>query len=137
MTTTIRRVAYVHVTVKDQPGAAAGLLSQLAAADVNLLAFTAVPVGPALTQLVLYPEQLEQMVSASRRIGLETSEPQQALLVQGDDRLGALADVHDRLAAARVNVYASYGVSDGRGGYGYVISVRPQEFERAAAALDV
>jgi hypothetical protein len=34
-------------------------------------------------------------------------------------------------------VFASTGVADGRGGYGYIIFVRPEEYERAAEALDV
>jgi hypothetical protein len=48
-----------------------------------------------------------------------------------------LADIHRRLYEAGVNVYASSGVADGRGSYGYVIYVRPEDFERAAQSLDV
>jgi hypothetical protein len=36
-----------------------------------------------------------------------------------------------------VNVYASTGVSDGQGKYGYVIYVREEDCERAAKALEV
>ena len=39
------------------------------------------------------------------------------------------------LADAGVNVYASNGVSDGKGSYGYVIYVRPEEYDEAAAAV--
>jgi len=63
--------------------------------------------------------------------------PHRALLVRGDDELGALASVHERLYEASVNVYASSGVADGRGSYGYIIHVRPEEYERAASALRV
>jgi hypothetical protein len=56
---------------------------------------------------------------------------------QGDDELGALASVHEKLYQARVNVYASSGVTDGKGSYGYVVYVRPEEYERAAKALEV
>jgi hypothetical protein len=58
-------------------------------------------------------------------------------LVQGDDELEALVDIHMRLSNARVNVYASTGVADGRGSFGYIIYVRPEEFSRASAALGV
>ena len=44
-------------------------LSQLAAADVNLLAFNAVPIGPEYTQLVLFPEQPSKLVHAAERAG--------------------------------------------------------------------
>ena len=55
--------------------------------------------------------------------------------MQGDDELGALAKVHHVLFQARVNVYASMGVSDGKGSYGYLIYVRPEAIDRAAKAL--
>jgi hypothetical protein len=57
--------------------------------------------------------------------------------VQGDDELGALASVHERLFEAGVDVYASTGVTDGRGSFGYVVYVREEQFELAAAALGV
>jgi hypothetical protein len=53
----------------------------------------------------------------------------------GEDRLGALAAIHERLYEAKVNVYASNGVTDGRGGFGCVLYVRSEELDRAAPAL--
>ena len=38
---------------------------------------------------------------------------------------------------AKVSVYASSGVTDGRGGYGYVIYVRGQDYDAALQALGV
>jgi hypothetical protein len=58
------------------------------------------------------------------------------LLVQGDDELGAFASVHERLVRAGVDIYASTGVTDGRGSFGYVMYVREDQFERAVSALD-
>jgi len=40
------------------------------------------------------------------------------------------------LYEANVNVYASSGVADGRGSYRYVIYVKPDDYERAVAALE-
>ena len=48
---TIRRVDYFYATVRDEPGAAHRILSQLAGLGVNLLAFSAVPTGPERAQL--------------------------------------------------------------------------------------
>ena len=42
----IRLVDYYYTTVQDQPGEAYRLLNQLAGQGINLLAFTAVPIGP-------------------------------------------------------------------------------------------
>jgi hypothetical protein len=55
--------------------------------------------------------------------------------VRGDDELGALAEIHGTLADARVNVVAANGVTDGKGSFGYVIYLRPEEVETAAVAL--
>jgi hypothetical protein len=93
------------------------------------------PVGPTRTQLTLFPEESARLVEAARRAGLTLDGPQPALLVQGDDELGALARVHRDLAQAGVNVYASTGVADGRGAFGYILYVRPDEYERAAQVL--
>jgi hypothetical protein len=123
--------------IQDQPGEAYKLLSQLAGLGINLLAFSGVPLGPTHTQLTLFPEDTLKMKNAANRAGLTLDGPHPALLVQGDDELGALAGIHVRLHEASVNVYASSGVSDGRGSYGYVIYVRPEEYERAVKALGV
>ncbi len=133
----IRRVDYFSATVRDEPGEAFHLLSRLAELGINLLAFTGVPVGPMHTQLTLFPEDTPRLVNAARQAGLQLDGPHPALLVQGDDELGALAGIHEHLYEASVNVYASSGVADGSGSYGYVIYVRPEQYERAAAALGV
>jgi hypothetical protein len=132
MSFTIRRVDYFYTTIQDQPGEAYNLLSQLAGLGINLLAFSGVPLGPMHTQLTLFPEDTLKMKNAANKAGLALDGPHPALLVQGDDELGALAGIHEKLYEANVNVYASSGVSDGKGSYGYVIYVRPEEYERAA-----
>jgi hypothetical protein len=133
----IRRVDYFYTTVKDQPGEAYRLLSQLADMGVNLLALTAVPIGPLHTQLTIFPEDTRMLTAAAEKAGLPLDGPHPALLVQGDDKLGTLAGIHERLYEENVNVYASSGVTDGKGSYGYVLYVRPDKYERAAKALGV
>lgn len=137
MAFSIRRVEYFTTTVQDRPGEAYKLLSQLADLGLNLVAFTAVPVGPMRSQLTLFPDDPPTMVEAARKAGLVLDGPHPALLVQGDDELGALAQIHAKIYQAGVNVYASSGVADGRGTFGYVIYVKPEEYERAATALGV
>jgi hypothetical protein len=133
----IRPVDYFYATVKDQPGEAYKLLSQLSSLGINLLAFTAIPFGPMTVQLTIFPEDAQKLTSEAQRAGLVLDGPQPALLVQGDDELGALAEVHMKLYQANVNVYASSGVADGRGGFGYVVYIKPGDYDRAVAALKV
>lgn len=137
MAATIRRVDYYYATVQDQPGAAYSLLSSLAESSVNLLAFSAVPSGAASAQLTLFPENGDALVRAAAKSGLALSGPEHAILVQGDDELGALNDIHRRLFDANVNVFNSTGVTDGSGRFGYLIYVRAGRFEDAARALGI
>jgi hypothetical protein len=135
MAFTIRRVEYYYANVRDELGAAYRLLSQLAELGVDLLAFTAVPSGPALAQFTLVPTDTGKLLAQASVAGLPLDGPYHAFLVQGDDELGALANVHEQLVKAGVDIFASSGVSDGRGAFGYLVYVREDQFERATAAL--
>jgi len=137
MAFTIRRVDYYYATVRDELGAAYRVLTALAERGVNLLAFTAVPSGPDLAQFALFPEDPNRLVAEARAAQLPLEGPHHAFLVQGDDELGALAGVHERLFEVGVDIYASAGVTDGLGAFGYVVYVREEQFERAADALGV
>jgi hypothetical protein len=137
MAHSIRRVDYFYTTIRDRPGEAYSLLAQMAEMGLNMVAFTALPVGPMYTQLTIFPEDTGKMMVAAQRAGMKVDGPHRAFLVQGDDELGALAEIHQALYRADVNVYASTGVTDGRGSYGYLIYVRPEEYDRAAKALSV
>ena len=135
MTFTIRSVEYYYANVRDELGAAYRFLSQLAELGIDLLAFTAVPSGPALAQFTLVPGDTRKLVAQASAAGLPLDGPYHAFLVQGDDELGALANVHERLVKAGIDIFASSGVSDGRGAFGYLIYVREDQFEKAATAL--
>jgi hypothetical protein len=131
----IRRVDYYYTSAEDQPGEAYKLLDILAKQGINLLAFTAVPTGPARTQLALFPEQGSKLEAVAARAGMQLDGPHSAILVQGDDKMGALAEIHEKLMRAGVNVYASTAVTDGKGCFGYLVYVRRDEMNSALGAL--
>ncbi|MBM4168030.1 MAG: hypothetical protein FJ215_02570 [Ignavibacteria bacterium] len=137
MAFSIRRVDYFYVTVKHEPGEAYKFLSRLADLGINLLAFTAVPMGPAHTQLTIFPEDTHALNDGAKKAGISVIGPHPAILVQGDDELGALAVIHEKLYESKVNAYASSGVADGRGGFGYLLYIKPDEYDRAVNALGV
>lgn len=137
METTIRRIQYFHATVKDRPGEAFEVLSRLRGSGVNLLAFNAVPCGLGNTQLVLFPENVDDLARAAAEADIVLIGPHHAFLVQGDDKLGALAEIHRKLFEGSINVYSSSGVTDGRGGYGYIFYVKPEDYEKASRCLGV
>jgi hypothetical protein len=137
MSATITAVQYFYANVKDRPGEAYGFLSTLAGSGVNLLAFNAVPLGWNTTQLVLFPEDPSALVRTAAETGLVLSGPERAILVQGDDELGALVEVHQTLFEAGVSIFASNGVTDGHGRYGYLVYVRSGQFDDAVRALGI
>lgn len=137
MSSKVRRIDYFYLMIEDRPGAAVRILATLAKAEVYLMAFSVVPTGTSHTQLIVFPEHTELLARAAEKEGFVLTGPQRAFMVSGDDKLGALVDVHVKLAAAEVNVYASSGVTDQRGGYGYVMHVRPDDYEKAANILGV
>jgi hypothetical protein len=103
---------------------------------MNLLAFSAVPYGPNHVELTIFPDRIDNFLNvANKEMGLVLTGPQHAILINGDDHLGALAEIQKTLLDSGVDIYASTGVTDRQGGYGYVIYVKEGDYERAAKAL--
>ena len=111
------------------------MLAKLASEDINLLAFSAVPYGPNHVELTIFPDRSTDFRRIAQKLGWGLTGPQHACLIQGDDNLGALAEIHKRLRDANVNIYASTGVTDGEGRYGYVIYVKEEDHQLATKAL--
>src|SRR5580704_2039386 len=121
MAITVRAVEYFYTRLGDEPGQAYGLLARLASEDINVLAFSAVPFGPNHVELTIFPERSASLQALAGKSGWTLTGPQHAILIQGDDHLGTLAEFHKKLQDAGVKVYASSGVTAGHGRYGYVI----------------
>jgi hypothetical protein len=134
MADTVRGVDYYYVTVPDTPGEGQRVLSALKASGVNLLAFLGFPEG-GQTQLDLVPEDPEALRRAAEQAGLTLSEAKRAFLIQGDDRVGAVADTLAKLAEANINVKAAAAAGAGSGRYGMILWVAPADVEKAASTL--
>jgi hypothetical protein len=135
MAARIYSVEYYYSTVEDRPGQGCKFLETLAAEEVNLLAFNAFPTGGKKTQLIIYPLNATWLADVARRKGLKLQGPFHALMVHGDDELGALVGIHQKLCDADINVASATGLSNGRGAYRYIMHVNPEDFERAVKVL--
>ncbi len=133
----IRRVDYYYVQVPDAPGEGFRVLGKLREEGVNLLSFTAFPVGGGKAQIDLVPEHGEALVKAAKAAGLTLSPKKQAFLIQGKDRPGAVAESMKKLSDARVNVHAGNACCSADGGFGCILWVKPQQIEAAAKALGI
>jgi hypothetical protein len=135
MADTVRGVDYYYVTVPDAPREGQRILSALKDSGVNLLAFLGFPLGGGQSQIDLVPEDAESLREAAEQAGVTLSEAKRALLIQGDDRVGAVADTLAKLAQADVNVTAAAATGAGSGRYGMIVWVAPTDYERAADVL--
>jgi len=134
MAETIRKVDYYYITTPDKPGEGARVLSALRDAGVNLLAVHAFP-SARRTQIDVVPADSVAFLTAAKAAGLKVSKPKTVFLVEGDDRVGAVANLLARLGAARINATATTGIRTGPGRYGAMVWVKPRDVKKAADAL--
>ena len=129
MADAVRLVDYFYVTIPDKPGEGARLLETLRQEGVNLLAFSAFPEGRR-SQADFIPEDSAAFRRAAKRAKWKVTGPKKVFLLQGDDRVGALADVARALANAKVNVTALDAVSV-HGRYGAIFWVAAKDLKKA------
>lgn len=134
MPDTIRRVSYYYTTISDKPGEGARLLDTMRRAGVNLLAFHAFP-SARKAQVDFVPADAVAFTAAAKDAKIKLSKPKTAFLVDGDDRVGALAGIMARLGSAKINVTAVTGVCAGMGRYGAILWVKARDVSKAASAL--
>lgn len=134
MADTIRKVDYFSIMVPDKPGEGAKLLNGLKDAGVNLLAFTGFPSGRR-AQVDFIPEDTAKLKAAAKKMKVALGAKKTVFLVQGEDRVGALVDVVNKLATAKISVTALDAVTSGEGRYGAIFWVKPKDVAKAAKAL--
>ncbi len=131
----IRKIDYFYTSIKDESGEGYRFLAQLAAKKVDLTAFTAVPFGPDRAQLTLFPTDTASLSAAAKQEKIDLDGPHSAILVQGQDQIGVLAGILSKLAAVSINVFSVHCLTDGRGGFGTIIYLRPSDIDQALKTL--
>jgi hypothetical protein len=135
MADTVRGVEYYYVTVPDTPGEGQRILAALKDSGVNLLAFLGFPLGGGQSQIDLVPEDPQALRDAAEQAGVTLSAAKRAILIQGDDRVGAVADITARFAEADINLTAAAAAGAGSGRFGMILWVADADYERAAETL--
>ena len=113
------------------------MLNALKAARVNLLAYSGFPTTARRAQLDFVPSNPRAFLAAARKAGIKLVGPKVAFLVQGEDRVGTVADIVSKLDNARINITAMTSVAAGRRRYGAILWVKPRNVRRAAEVLGV
>lgn len=133
MADTIRVVEYFYVVAPNKPGEGARALNTLKEAGVNLLAFSGFP-HRQRWQLDFIPADTAAFRQAARRAKWKVVGPKRGFLVQGDDHVGAIAELLERLGDSKINVTAIDAVcADGQ--YGAIFWVAPKDVKKTAILL--
>ncbi len=131
---TIRIVDYYYIEAPNKPGEGAQMLRHLEDAGVNLAVLHAFPSGRR-TQVDFVSTDAAALKRAARPAKWKLVGPKKALLVNGDDRVGALTGYFETLGEAGVNVTAVTAIAAGAGRFGAIIWVDPRNVRRAAQLL--
>ena len=134
MADVIRTAQYFKVQIADKPGTLGGMLTVLREAGINLMAVHAFP-RSRRTQVDVVPEDPASFKNVAKASKLKIQGPKQCLLVEGNDRPGALADLTDRLSSAKINMTAVTGLAAGQGRFGAILWVQPRDVKKAAKVL--
>ena len=133
----VKKIYYFYAIVDDKPGEGRRLLEFCSAYGVNLLNLTAFPIGDGKAQIDFFPENGEKLKHAAEQANIPLVGPKKAFIIQGSEKVGALIEYHLKLANEGINVSAANGTSDGQGGFGYIIWVDPDDYDKAAKVLGV
>jgi len=101
MPDSIRRVDYYYVVAPDKPGEGGRIFGALRDAGVNLLAVHAFPTARK-SQIDFVPADAVAFLAAAKNAKLKLSKPKTVFLVEGDDRVGAMARGVNRRTALTV-----------------------------------
>ena len=136
MAETIRLVDYFYIEAPDKPGEGLKFLKQLKEAGVNLEAFSGFPKGRR-AQLDFVPSDPVAFKAAAKKAKWKVIGPKKGFVIQGEDRVGAVADLLEKLAAANINVTATDALCAGGGQYGVLLWVKPRDVKKAAKAFGI
>jgi hypothetical protein len=134
MADSVQRVDYFYVQAPNKPGEGARYLAALHEAGINLLAFSGFPEGRG-SQLDFVPADAAAFRGFARRSKWKISGRKRAFLLGGEDRVGVIAEMLGKLAAARINVTAIDAACAGAGRYGAILWVAARDYNRAARIL--
>ena len=134
MDPSIRIVDYFYIDAPDRPGEGARVLAELRAAGVNLLAVSGFPAGRR-AQIDFVPEDPAAFRAAARKYRWKVTGPKKVFVIQGEDRIGVMAETYGKLAAAKINVISSQAICAGAGRFGGLLWVAPRDVKGAAKAL--
>ena len=129
----VKKVTQFKVQMEDRPGQLAEIARGAANEGINFLAMTGYPREKGRAEIIGVPEDADKAkrLAANAGISVETAE---ALLITGDDKLGAVAVIAEKVAALGVNIKACDAMAV-EGKFALWLYVAPADLDKVAEAL--
>lgn len=135
MADSVRKVNYCYLKVPNRAAQGDAVLRELREGGVNLLAYSGFPVGKGKAQLDFVPENMAAFRRVARKNGWRVSKAKKGFLITGDDQIGAAHRHISKLGDAKINITAADAICAGKGRYGMILWVKPNNYARAARVL--
>ena len=135
MTLKYRKVEYYNITVQGHIAEGSRLLTTIAGAGVDFLAYKAIPLEQNRTRFTLFPIEGSKMTAGAMKAGLKLDGPYSAVIITGDEKPGALAEIYSKISQAGIQIEESSGIAHINGGYGVVLYLKQEDCDKAMAAL--
>jgi hypothetical protein len=135
MTLKYEKVEYYNIAVQGHIAEGSSLLTTIADAGVDFLAYKAIPLEENHTQFTLFPIEGSRMTAWAMGAGVKLDGPYFAVIITGDEKPGALAEIYRKLSQAGIQVEESSGIAHINGGYGVVLYLNLEDCDKAMVAL--
>jgi hypothetical protein len=131
----VKKVNYCYTKVPNRAGQGDAVLRELREAGVNLLAYSGFPIGKGKAQLDFIPDDMVAFRRVARKNDWRLSKVKKGFLITGNDQVGAAHKHISKLAEAKIGITAADAVAAGKGRYGMILWVKPNQYARAARLL--
>ena len=135
MTLKYRKVEYYNIAVQGHIAEGSRLLTTIADSGVDFLAYKAIPIEQNRTRFTLFPIDGSKLKDVAMKAGLELDGPYFAVIVTGDEKAGALAEIYRKLSQTGIHVEESSGIAHINGGYGVILYLKQEDCDEALKAL--
>lgn len=130
-----RKVDYHNIVVQGDIVEGSRLPTTIADAGVDFLAYKAIALEQNRTQFTLFPEDGSKMRAGAMKAGFELDGPFSTVIITGDEKPGALAEIYRKLSQEGIQIEESSGIAHINGGYGVVLYLKKEDCYKAMAAL--
>jgi hypothetical protein len=126
---------YYSVVIPNKTGEGEKLLAALKDAGVNMISFWGYPIKGKKAVLDIAPADGTVFKKTIKKCGLEASPKKVAFFIDGEDHVGAVAEILGKLAGAGINVHAVQAMCAGAGRFGALVQVAEADEKKAKKVL--